>query len=139
MENIASAGDIRQGLSLTGADATRVGDGCLGIEALIDQLEQADAPGVGVAMFLQTQQVAIGRRGVDTHEHRLTGLEDLVVGSNADAAKSKRRLIARAGSTALVTMLCTVPREMRQSKRSRSSSTTARYGLWPINTKARTS
>jgi hypothetical protein len=35
-------------------------------------------------------------------------------------------------------MLCTVPREIRQSKRSRSNSTTARYGLWPINTKART-
>ena len=53
VENIALAGDIRQGLSLTGAEtATCVGDGCLGIEALIDQIEQADAPGVGVAMFL---------------------------------------------------------------------------------------
>ena len=81
------AGDIRQGLSLTGAEtATCVGDGCLGIEALIDQIEQADAPGVGVAMFLQTKQVAIGRGRVDTHEHRLAGLENLVVGSDADAS-----------------------------------------------------
>ena len=46
-------------------------------------------------------------------------------------ARSHRRLIARAGSTALWTMLCTVPREIGQSKRSRSNSTTARYGLWP--------
>ena len=140
MENIALAGDIREGLSLTGAEtATRIGDGCLGIEALIDQIEQADAPGVGVAMFLQTQQVAIGRGRVDTHEHRLAGLEDLVVGSDADASQVARPLIARAGSTALRTMLCTVPREMRQSKRSRNNSTTARYGAWPINTSARTS
>ena len=31
-------------------------------------------------------------------------------------------------------MLCTVPSEMRQSKRSRNNSTTARYGAWPTNT-----
>ena len=130
MEHIALAGDIRQGLSLTGAEtAAGVGDGCLGIEALIHQLQQADAPGVGIAMLLQTQQIAIGRGGIDTHEHRLAGLENLVVGSDRGRrAKSTLRLIARAGSTALATMLCTVPREMRQSKRSRSSSTTARYG-----------
>ena len=49
-------------------------------------------------------------------------------------AKLTRRLIARAGSTALRTILCTVPSEMGQSKRSRNSSTTARYGAWPTNT-----
>ena len=59
-----------------------------GVEALIDQLEQAHAPGFGVAMVLQTQQVAIGRRRIDAHEHRVTGLEDLIVGTDAHAAKS---------------------------------------------------
>ena len=63
--------------------AACVGDGGIGIEALIDQLQQAHAPGVGVAMVLQAKQVAIGRRGIDAHEHRLTGLEDLVVGADA--------------------------------------------------------
>jgi hypothetical protein len=37
-------------------------------------------------MFLQTQQKAIARGGVDTHEHRLLGLENLVEGSIADAS-----------------------------------------------------
>ena len=88
VEDIALAGDIRQGLGLAGAEAAAgVGDGGLGIEALIDQFEQADAPGVGVAMFLQAEQVAIGRGRVDTHEHRLAGLEDLVVGPDADASQ----------------------------------------------------
>ncbi len=66
--------------------AAGIGDGCLGIEALINQLEQADAPGVGIAMFLQAQQEAIGRGCVDTHEHRLLGLENLVEGSIVDAS-----------------------------------------------------
>ena len=58
---IALAGDIRQGLSLTGAEtATRIGDGCLGIEALINQVKQANAPGVGVTMVFQTEEVAKG-------------------------------------------------------------------------------
>jgi hypothetical protein len=87
MEHIALAGDFGKGLSLTGAETSPgVGDGCLGIEALRNQIEQADAPGVGVAMFLQAKQVAIGRGCVDTHEYRLAGLENLVVGSDADAS-----------------------------------------------------
>ena len=62
-----------------------VGDGGIGVEALIDQLQQAHAPGFGIAMVLQAKQVAIGRRGIDAHEHRLTGLKDLVMGADADA------------------------------------------------------
>jgi hypothetical protein len=47
---------------LTGAKTTAcVGDGCFGLEVLVDQIQQADAPGVGIAMFLQAQHVAIGR------------------------------------------------------------------------------
>ena len=76
-----------KGLRLTGAKTRAcIGDGPLGLEALIHQIEQADAPGVGIAMVLQTQQKAIGRVGVDTHEHRLLGLENLVEGSIADAS-----------------------------------------------------
>jgi len=64
-------------LSLTGTQAaTRVGDGVLGIETLIDEIEQTDAPGDWVAMLRQTEQVATGRGRVDTDEDRLPGLED---------------------------------------------------------------
>ena len=87
MENIALAGDIQKGLSLTGAEtATRIGDNRLRIEALINQVEQTNAPSVGVAMFLQTKQVAIGRGRVDTREDWLAGLENLVMGSNPDTS-----------------------------------------------------
>ena len=48
-------------------------------------------------------------------------------------------LILRACATGLCTMLCTVPREIRKSKTSRSNSTTPRVELWQMNTKARTS
>jgi hypothetical protein len=45
-----------KGLRLTGAEAaTRVGDGGFGVEALIDQIEQVDAPGVGITVFLQAE------------------------------------------------------------------------------------
>jgi hypothetical protein len=87
VENIALAGDIGKGLSLTGVKTTTgVGDDCFGIEALIDQVQQADAPGVGVAMFLQAKQIAIGRGRVDTHQYQLAGLKYLVVGSDPDAS-----------------------------------------------------
>jgi hypothetical protein len=45
------------------------------------------ALGLGVAMVLQTEQVAIRRRGVDAHEHGVARLEDLVVGPDADAGQ----------------------------------------------------
>jgi hypothetical protein len=81
----------RHGLGAAAAPGAQtgacIGDGRLGIEALIHQLEQADAPGVGIAMFLHTQQKAIGRVCVDTREHRLLGLENLVEGSIADASQ----------------------------------------------------
>ncbi len=64
-----------------------VGDGGIGIEAVIDQLQQTHAPGLGVAMVLQAKQIAIGRCGIDTHEHWLTGLKDLVMGTDAHAAQ----------------------------------------------------
>ena len=86
VEHIALAGDMGKSLGYTGAKTRAgIGDGPLGLEALSHQIEQVDAPGVGIAMLLQTQQKAIGRVGVDTHEHRLLGLENLVEGSIVDA------------------------------------------------------
>ena len=76
---------------MAGAEpAAGVGDGGLGGEAPVDQLQQAHAPGVGVAMVLQAQQVAVGRGGIDAHEDRVAGLEDLVMGPDADAGQVVR-------------------------------------------------
>ena len=113
VENVASTGNLRKGLSLTGTQATaRVGNGRLGIETLIDQIEQTGAPGYGVAMLLQTEQVAVGRGRVDTDEDRLASLENFVVGTDADTGQIAPAVDLAPGSTALRTILCTVPREM---------------------------
>src|SRR5271166_2215160 len=88
VEDVAPAGNLGQGQCLAGAQTRAcIGDGGIGSEALIDQLQQAHAPGFSVAVVLQTEQVAIGRRGIDAHEHWATGLEDFIVGTNAYAAK----------------------------------------------------
>src|SRR3954467_13225409 len=88
VEDVAPAGDPGQGQGLTGTEAAAgVGDGGVGIEALVDQLEQAHTPGGGVAMVLRAEQVAIGRGRVDTDEHRVAGLEDFVVSPDADASQ----------------------------------------------------
>ena len=86
VEDIASTGDLGQGQALAGTEAAAgVGDGGLGIEALVDQLQEAHTPGIGVAMILQAEQIAIHRRGIDAHEHRVAGLKDFVVSPRASA------------------------------------------------------
>src|SRR5262249_61032523 len=61
-----------------------VGDDGLRGEAALGQFQQPHPPGLGVAVLLLTQQVTEGRGGVDAHQDRPTGLEDLVVGTDAD-------------------------------------------------------
>ena len=106
VENIAPAGDIREGLNLTGAEtATRVGNGCLGIEALIDQFEQADAPGVGVGcrassssdasfstscrdVFTRSDTTGFGTPRSETSSDRAWVL--LILATPADTAQPRR-------------------------------------------------
>ena len=88
MEDITAAGDPGQGLLMAGAEPRgEIGDGGLGGETPVDQLEEAHPPGVGVAMLFLAQQVAVGGRGVDADEDGATGLEDLVIGTDADAGQ----------------------------------------------------
>ena len=88
MKDIAAARNFRHGQGLSGPQsAARVGDGGLGVEALVLQFQQAEAPGVAVAMFLQAQQVAVGGIDVGPDQHRPPALEDLVVGADADAGQ----------------------------------------------------
>ena len=58
MKDVAAARHFRHGQGLSGPDSLAgVGDGRLGLEALVLRLQQPDAPGVGVAVILQAQQV----------------------------------------------------------------------------------
>ena len=66
MKNITAAGNLRQHLLMPGAEPrAEIGDGGLGSEALVDQFQQPDAPGIGVAMLFRTQQEAEGGFGID--------------------------------------------------------------------------
>jgi hypothetical protein len=61
--------------------------GGLGSEAPIDQFQQPDAPGIGVAMLFQTQQEAEGRGGIDPHQDGSARLEDLIEEADEDAGE----------------------------------------------------
>jgi hypothetical protein len=88
VKHVTSAGHFRHGQGLSGAEPLAgVGDGRLGLEALVLQLQQPDAPGVGVAVIFDAQQVAVVGIGVDPDQHRPAALKDLVVGADADAAE----------------------------------------------------
>src|SRR5208337_744785 len=55
-KNITAAGNLRQGLLVPGAEPRgEIGDGGLRSEASVDQFQQPDAPGIGVAMLFRTQ------------------------------------------------------------------------------------
>ena len=85
VEDVAAPGDVGQGQRLPGLEtAAGVTDDGLRREAVRLQLQQADAPGDGVALLLQAQQVAERGADIDADQHRLVRLEDLVVGADAD-------------------------------------------------------
>ena len=88
MKNITAAGDPRQSLLVPGAEPRgEIGDGGLGSEASVDQFQQPDAPGVGVAMLFRTQQEAEGRGGIDPHQDGIACLEDLIEQADEDAGE----------------------------------------------------
>ena len=64
---------------MTGTErGAEIGDSGLGREALVDQFQQPDAPGIGVAMLFRTQQEAEGGFGIDPHQDGIAPLEDLI-------------------------------------------------------------
>ena len=111
VEDVAAAGHVGQGLLLAGPQPRgEVGDGGVGAEAAVAQLQQAHAPGVGVAVLFQAEQVAVGGSDVDADQDGLAGLEDLVVGADADGGRGPGWSLSwRAVATAWWTMLWTVP------------------------------
>jgi hypothetical protein len=83
VKDVAVTGNVRAGRVLARPEAhAAVGDGVVGLKAATLQVQQVRAPGGLVAMILVGQKVTVGGTGVDAHQHRLAGLEDLVV--NAD-------------------------------------------------------
>ncbi len=97
MEDVAATRDRGQRRGLAGAEAgAEVGDDGLGGEAAVGQFQQPHPPGIGVAVLLLTQQVAEGAGGIDAHQDRAAGLEDLVMGPDADSSQSYEPLISRA-------------------------------------------
>lgn len=62
-----SSGSLHQpSLLVPGAEPRgEIGDGGIGSEAPVDQFQQPEAPGIGVAMLFRTQQEAEGGFGID--------------------------------------------------------------------------
>ena len=80
VKHIAVARRIRPSLLLSCAQPTaRVGNGELGIQPLRAGLQQMHAPSVGVTMLDRFKKIAVRRGRIDTGEHRLAALEDLVM------------------------------------------------------------
>ncbi len=88
MEDVSAAGDVGQGLALAGPQArAEVGDGRFRSETPFAQLQQANAPGVGVAAAFGGKQVAVAGMDVGPNQNRLSLLEDLVVRADADGGQ----------------------------------------------------
>ena len=85
VKDVATARCAGPGQTLPRSQTTTgVGDGGVRAKTVVLQLQQPDAPGVGVAVFFETEQVAERRRHIDTDENRLPVLKDLVVRADAD-------------------------------------------------------
>jgi hypothetical protein len=81
MEHIPIARDfVPPGGGLSGAKGlSAVGYDAFGMEALIAQVQQVNAPGRLVAMLLDGQQIAVRRADIGPDENRPTCLVDLIV------------------------------------------------------------
>ncbi len=88
VEHVAMARRVAPGGPLPGAQALPgIGDRVVRIEPLLGGVQQVHAPGVGVAVALRRQQVAIRRRGIDACQHGRGTLEDLVMQAHPNAGQ----------------------------------------------------
>ena len=92
VKHIAMARRVVPGGPLPGAQALPgIGNRVVRLQSLLGGVEQMHAPGVGVAMLRRSQEIAVGRRGIDAGQHRRRTLEDLVVQAHANARQVLRR------------------------------------------------
>jgi len=127
VENIALPAGRVKGLLKTGAQAfAGIADNGLGGEALIAQFENANGPGITVAVLFLAKEIAIGARDIDADQNRVAGLKDLIVSANQDGGQILARVdeLSDTDPGAPGTMLWMVPMDMGWSNRARSSSAT---------------
>jgi hypothetical protein len=73
---------------MASADAgAEIGDGGTGCKTTLLQLEQADGPGVGVAVFFQAEQTAVAGSNIGAHQHGSAALEDFIKGGHVDVGQ----------------------------------------------------
>jgi len=88
VEHVAAARRVAPGDLLPGAQAlARIGDRVVGPQSLLGGVEQVHASGIRVATPLRSQDVAVGRRGIDAGQHGRGTLEDLVVQAHPNAGQ----------------------------------------------------
>ena len=91
VKDIAMAGRIGPGRFLPGAQPLPgIGDRIIGVQSLLGGVEQMHAPGVGVAVFLRGQKVAVSRFGADTSQNRLCAVEKFIEQPGANARQILR-------------------------------------------------
>jgi hypothetical protein len=119
VEHVTVTGLVAPGRLLSCAQTlARIGDRMVGIQSLLCSVEQMNAPGVGVAMFGRGKQIAVGRSGVDTGEHRLGALEDFVM----QADTNLRQILAAVDCAGLLRgRLVHSPQEISNFRTSRGS------------------
>ena len=57
------------------------------MKALVLEFQQSGTPRVAIAMFFQTEQIAVGGLDIGSHKHRPPTLENLIVGADADGGQ----------------------------------------------------
>jgi hypothetical protein len=84
MKAVAVARYIGPGLGLAGSQSSReISDGVVRVEPFRSELQQTDTPSVRVAVVFEAEEIAVQGVDIDSSQHWLGALEDLVVCSNA--------------------------------------------------------
>ena len=113
MKVIAATRDITESELLASAEAAAaISDYGLRCKTAVDQFQQPDAPGLGVAMFFPTEQVAEGGCRVDPHQNGIRGLEDLIVCTDTHGRQIVLLVDPLGLRHGMRTMLWTVPRDI---------------------------
>jgi len=135
VKHVAVARRVAPGGPLPGAQALPgIGDRVVGPQPLPSGVKQMCAPGVGVAVALRRQQVAIGRRRIDPGQHGRGTLEDLIVQAHPNAGQVLVAVNrARLPRGRLEHVVETQPTLTGTPSRSRRNSTTPRYELRQIS------
>jgi hypothetical protein len=86
VKDIAMARRIAPGGLLPGSQApARIGNRIVRLQPLFGGVKEMHGPGIGVAMFVRSKQIAVSRLGIDACQYRCCAMEDLVVQAYTNA------------------------------------------------------